>query len=397
VILSQPSFFKAFGGLVQSEPLEAWKAWLAIRYITAMSNWLTREFNMTRFEFFGKVLVGQEAPRVRWRRGVSLVSGYVPDAIGRRYVEKHFPPPAKARAERMVANILEAYRRAIGKLEWMSSSSRREALNKLAALKPRIGYPDEWRTYRQLAIKPDDLVGNQQRWRIFDNEQRMQRVTLDPERREWLVAPQVVNAYYNATTNEMMLPAGILQPPLFNADGDDAVNYGGIGAMIGHEIGHAFDAHGRLYDANGRLRDWWTPQDVQQFLRRAQALVDQFSAFAPPGGVHVNGARTLDENLGDLGGLSIAYQAYKISLDGKPAPVIDGLTGDQRFFMGWAQAWRAKSADGYIRQMLLIDPHAPPEFRTNGPVSNIDEFYAAFGVKPGDRLYREPDKRIRIW
>ena len=264
-------------------------------------------------------------------------------------------------------------------------------------LKTEVGYPSEWRTYRGLLIKPDDIVGNQQRWRVFDNERRMQQVGNTETPRVWQVSPQVVNAYYNATTNVIVLPAGILQPPLFNPDADDAVNYGGIGAMIGHEIGHGFDGHGRIYDASGRMRDWWTAEDVRQFSQRARALVDQFNGYAPPGGVAVNGTRTLDENLGDLGGLSIALQAYRLSLDGKPAPVIDGLTGEQRFFMGWAQAWRTKSSDGYVRQMLLVDSHAPPEFRTNGPVGNLQAFYQAFGVKAGDKLYREPAKRVTIW
>jgi predicted metalloendopeptidase len=397
VVVSQPSFFKTFAAMVPSTPLATWKAWLAIRYITAMSTWLTRDFNAVRFEFFGRVLVGQEVPRTRWKRGVGLVSGYLGDAIGRRYVEKHFPPAARAHATRIVDNVVEAYRRAIAQLDWMAPSSRREALAKLSGLRTKIGYPDEWRTYRSLVIKADDLVGNQQRWREFDNQYRMARLGATGDRRDWVVAPQVVNAYYAPTTNEMVLPAAILQPPLFDPDADDATNYGGIGAMIGHEIGHGFDAHGRYYDATGRVRDWWTPQDVRQFLTRARALVEQFNACSPLAGMHVNGVLTLDENLGDLGGLSIAYQAYKLSLQGRPAPVIDGLTGEQRFFMGWAQAWRTKSSDGYVRQMLLLDPHAPPEFRVNGPLSNLEAFYDAFGVKPGDKLYRDPAKRVTIW
>jgi predicted metalloendopeptidase len=397
VVVSQPSFFRAFAAMVPTTPLSTWKSWLAMRYITAMSTWLTREFNAVRFEFFGRVLVGQELPRTRWKRGVGLVSGYLGDAIGRRYVEKRFPPAAKAHAERIVDNVIEAYRRAIARLDWMAPSSRREALAKLANLKTKVGYPEEWRSYRSLVIKPDDLVGNQQRWREFDNQYRMARLGTSGDRRDWAVAPQVVNAYYGPATNEIVLPAAILQPPLFNPDADDAVNYGGIGAMVGHEIGHAFDAHGRYYDSTGRVRDWWTPQDLQQFLARARALVDEFNACSPLAGMHVNGMLTLDENLGDLGGLSIAYQAYRLSLQGRPAPVIDGVTGEQRFFMGWAQAWRTKSSDGYVRQMLLVDPHAPPEFRVNEPLSNLQAFYDAFGVKPGDRLYREEKARVRIW
>jgi predicted metalloendopeptidase len=396
VIVSQPSFFKTFAAMIPARPLETWKAWLAIRYITAMSSWLTREFNAVRFEFFGRVLVGQELPRPRWKRATGLASGYFPDAVGRRYVEKRFPPSAKYRAEKLVANIVEAYRRSISKLDWMSAQARRESLAKLATLKTKVGYPDQWHSYRGLVMKPDDIVGNHHRWRVYDNDVKMQRLAGESSR-DWLIAPQVVNAYYTPVANEIVLPAAILQPPLFNADGDDALNYGRIGAMIGHEIGHGFDLHGRFYDSQGRVRDWWTPDDVRQFEQRARALIEQFNGYSPLEGMRVNGALTLDENLGDLGGLSIAFQAYKLSLGGKPAPVINGLTGEQRFFMGWAQAWRTKSSDGYVRQMLLVDPHAPAEFRANGPVGNLQGFYDAFNLKPGDRLYREPGKRIRIW
>jgi putative endopeptidase len=399
MIVSQPSFFKTFAALMQTTPLSTWRAWLAIRYITSMSSSLSQPFERARFEFFGRVLVNQEVPRARWKRGVGLVSAYLPDAIGRRYVERRFPPASKARAERMVGRIVEAYRRAMATLEWMSPSSRREALAKLGTLTTKVGYPEDWHTYRGLIIKADDLVGNQQRWRVFDNETRMNRVGegASADRRNWLIAPQVVNAYYNAATNEIVLPAAMLQPPLFNPEADDAVNYGGMGAIIGHEIGHAFDTHGRYRDASGRSRDWWAPQDVRQFETRTRALLEQFTAYSPPGGVRVSGALTLDENLGDLGGLSIAYQAYTLSLEGRPSPVIDGLTGEQRFFAGWAQAWRTKSSDGYVRQMLLVDPHAPPEFRTNGPLGNLQAFYDAFGVKPGDKLYREPGARVTVW
>jgi putative endopeptidase len=399
VIVSQPSFFRTFAALVQTTPLTTWKAWLAIRYITATSSSLSQPFERARFEFFGRVLVNQDVPRARWKRAVGLVSTYLPDAIGRRYVEARFPPSAKLRAEQIVGRIADAYRRAMSTLDWMSPSSRRQALAKLAALRTKVGYPEDWHSYRGLVIRPDDLVGNQQRWRVFDNEARMGRMAAGAgaDRRDWLIAPQVVNANYNAARNEIVVPAAMLQPPLFNPEPDDAVNYGGIGAIVGHEIGHAFDAHGRFYDATGRMRDWWTPQDVREFETRARALIAQFNACTPLPGVHVNGSLTLDENLGDLGGLSIAYQAYELSLDGRPSPVIDGLTGEQRFFAGWAQAWRTKSSDGYVRQMLLVDPHAPPEFRTNGPLGNLQAFYDAFGVKAGDRLYREQGARVTIW
>ena len=397
IVISQPSFFTAFAALVPVTPLETWKAWLTARYVTDAAPLLSQAFSDARFDFFGRVLVDQEAPRARWKRAVGLVSVYLGDAVGRLYVQKHFPPAAKARITRIAENEIAAYRQAVKQSDWMSSRARDEALRKLATLATRIGYPDEWRDYSGLVITPGDLIGNVQRAKEFDRESRLARLLQPDDRDRWLLTPQTVNAYYSPGLNEIVFPAAILQPPLFQAGADDAVNYGAIGAIIGHEIGHALDGHGRVYDASGAVRDWWTPSDVQQFQTRTRPLVAQFDAYSPLPGMHVNGAFTLDENVGDLGGLAIAFRAYLASLKNRPSPVLDGFTGEQRFFLGWAQVWRSKERDGYLRQRLLTIPYAPGEDRANGPVSHIDGFYAAFGVQPGDALYRAPQDRVRIW
>jgi predicted metalloendopeptidase len=299
--------------------------------------------------------------------------------------------------EQMIRNLIEAYRQSITTLEWMTPETRKEALDKLSKFTPKIGHPVKWRDYSALEIKPDDLVGNVQRAVRLETEYQIGKLTRPVDRDEWLMTPQTINAYYNPVKNEIVFPASILQPPFFDVDADDAVNYGAIGAVIGHEIGHGFDDQGRRFDGTGKLRDWWQPADEAEFQKRAKLLVEQFNAYSPVAGMTVNGELTLGENIGDLGGLAIAYKAWKISLAGKPSPVIDGLTGEQRFFMGWAQAWRAKARDEYLRRQVLSDPHSAAEFRANGPLGNIPEFYEAFGVKPGDKLYREPAKRVKIW
>jgi predicted metalloendopeptidase len=400
LILSQPSFFKAFAAMVPARPMETWRAWLTARYVTALAPYLSRPFSDARFVFFGRVLSGQTDIRVAWKRGVGLVNAFMGDAIGTLYVERHFSAAERRRAERLVATIVEAYRRSIRHLDWMSDATRQGALDKLTHLGMNVGYPDVWRDYTGLVVKPDDLVGNLTRARLFDNDHRMSRLRdadAGPAAAEWLITPQTVNAYYNPALNEIVLPAAMLQPPLFTPGADDAVNYGAIGAVIGHEIGHGFDGLGRMFDASGAARDWWTPADERAFRVRAARLVDQFNAESPLPGLHVNGVLTLGENIGDLGGLSIAYQAYHLSLGGKPAPVIDGLTGDQRFFIGWARIWRSKYRDEYLRQTLLAQPYAPERYRANGPVANLDAFYAAFDVKPGDAMYRAPADRVTVW
>jgi len=397
IILSQPSFFKSFAALVPVTPLESWKAWLAARYLTACAPYLPRAFSDLRFEFFGRVLTGQELPRTHWKRGVSLVNGFLGDAVGRLYVGKHFPPPAKARAEQLVATVIAAFKAAIPEAPWMTAKTKRAALDKLARLSAKVGHPDRWRDYGRLVIKPDDLFGNVQRATQVENDYKLARFTRPVDHAEWLMTPQTVNAYYSPAVNEIVVPAAMLQPPLFNVDADDAVNYGAIGAVVGHEIGHAFDERGRRFDGTGAVRNWWTVSDEQAFESIASALVEQFNAYSPVEGAHVNGLVTLRENIGDLSGLAIAWRAYRMSLAGKRSPVIDGFTGDQRFFLSWAQAWRGRIREEYLHQTLLSTPHAPPQYRANGPASNLDGFYEAFAVKPGDGMFRPPNNRVRIW
>ena len=397
LILLQPSFFRRFAELVPATPIATWKAWLAARFITATAPYLSQAFNDARFEFFGRVLSGQELPRTRWKRGVSLVSSYLGDAAGRLYVERHFPPSSRARVERMVACMREAFGRAIDESEWMAPATRREARQKLSRLAIRVGHPDAWHDYGKLVIERDDLFGNIQRAQRFQNAHRMRRLAGLTDPGEWLITPQAVNAYYAPATNEIVLPAGVLQPPLFDPATDDAVNYGAIGAVVGHEMGHAFDERGRASDGDGKTRDWWTAADVEGFARRVAPLVAQFDAYGPLPGTHVNGTLTRAENIGDLSGLAIAYRAYTLSLGSRRSPVVDGFSGEQRFFLSWARAWRGKDREEYLRQILFSNQHAPWQYRANGPVSNFGPFYDAFGVKPGDRLYRPPAERVRIW
>ncbi|MEZ5316793.1 MAG: M13-type metalloendopeptidase [Vicinamibacterales bacterium] len=397
VVISQPSFFRDFAAMVPTTPLATWKSWLAAQVITLHASHLSTPFEQAAFELFGRTLSGQQELRPRWKRGVQLVNGNMGEALGELYVEQHFPESAKARMEGMIANLIEAYRRSITELDWMTPETRKAALEKLSKFRAKIGYPDKWRDYAGLDIEAGDLVGNVERATRLETEYQIGKLKRPVDNDEWLMTPQTINAYYNPVKNEIVFPAAILQPPFFDVTVDDAANYGAIGAVIGHEIGHGFDDQGRRFDGDGKLRDWWQPADEAEFGKRAKVLVDQFNAYSPVAGLHVNGELTLGENIGDLGGLSIAYQAWKISLGGQPSPVIDGLTGDQRFFMGWAQAWRAKARDAYLQQQVKADPHAWAEFRANGPLGNIPAFYEAFGVKPGDKLYRDPAVRVKIY
>ncbi len=396
-VIQQPSFFTAFAAMVPTTPLETWKAWLTARAITDAAPLLHAELSEAAFDFFGRTLTGQQAQRDRWKRGISLVNASVGEGLGRLYVEKHFPPEARTRMQRMIANLIEAYRQAITESTWMTPATRKEALAKLAKFTPKVGYPDRWRDYGSLRIVPGDLVGNVDRARAFETEYQIAKLDRPVDKFDWLMTPQTVNAYYNPPKNEIVFPAAILQRPFFDMEADDAMNYGAIGSVIGHEIGHGFDDQGRHYDGDGRLRDWWTPEDQAEFQRRTQRLVEQFAAYSPLPGIFINGELTLGENIGDLAGVSIAHRAWRLSLDGRPSPTIDGLTGEQRFFMGWVQAWRAKARDEYLQRQVLADPHSWAEFRANGPLTNIDAFYEAFDVQPGDRMYRAPEERVRIW
>ena len=396
VILAQPSFFKAFAALVPQTPIATLRGWLLARFVTAAAPYLSRAFDDARYDFFGVTLTGQESPRERWKRGVSMVNGFLGDALGKLYVETHFPDSTRARVQKILANVIAAYREALKDSDWLSAPARREAIEKLSALSTGIGYPGQWRSYRGLDIAPDDLIGNWQRALAFDNLYRLGNVG-GTAGGEWVVPPQTVNAYYSPGANEIVLPAAIFQPPLFDPAADDAVNYGAIGSLIAHEIGHAFDDRGRRYDGSGAVRDWWTPADMQRFEERSARLADQLERYEPLPGQRVNGTLAVAETMADLGGLAVALRAYRLSLKNGGGPVIDGLTGEQRFFMGWAQMWRARERDAYVRSTLQTSPYLPPALRANAAVSNLDAFFDAFGVKPGNRLYRAPAERIRIW
>ena len=399
VIVAQPSYFTALADAVVNVSLDDWKDWLAWNLIRAYSPVLSKPFVDENFAFYGKVLTGAQELKPRWKRGVATVEGTLGEVVGKLFVEKHFPPAAKERMKELVANLTAAYRQNIQNLEWMSPETKTKALEKLSKFTPKIGYPDQWRDYSKLEIRRDDLVGNLQRSAAFEIDRNLAKLGQPVDKGEWFMTPQTVNAYYNPGMNEIVFPAAILRPPFFDMTADDAVNYGGIGAVIGHEIGHGFDDQGAKYNGDGNMVDWWTDTDLKAFEARSKKLIDQYSAFEPAQlpGQHVNGALTIGENIGDLGGLTIAYQAYKLALGGKPAPVLDGLTGAQRFFIGWAQVWRGKARDAEATRRLATDPHSPAEFRCNGTIRNVPEFYEAFGVKEGDKLFLAPGDRVKIW
>jgi putative endopeptidase len=402
LVVREPGFAAGFAALWQSEDLAAWRDWLAYHVVSARAPYLTQEVTEANFDFYGRTLTGAQELRERWRRGVGFVEGAMGEAVGKVYVERHFPPAHKQRMDALVAHLVEAYRRSITALDWMSEETKAKALTKLDKFTPKIGYPARWRDYSALEVEPDDLVGNVRRANAFEQDYELGKIGKPIDRDEWFMTPQTVNAYYNPGLNEIVFPAAILQPPFFDADADDAANYGGIGAVIGHEIGHGFDDQGSKYDGDGRLVDWWTAQDRAAFEERTKALIDQYSAFSPRqlgGSHHVNGALTIGENIGDLGGLAIAIEAYELAL-GAPVeqgPVIDGLTAAQRLFIGWAQSWRTKARDEEVVRRLATDPHSPDEFRCNGVARNLEAFHAAFGVQPGDGLYLAPEERVSIW
>ena len=399
VVVAQPSYFTGMAEAVSEISLDDWKTYLTWNILRDRAPMLSKAFVNENFEFFGKTLSGIPELRPRWKRGVQLVEGSLGEAAGQLYVAKHFPPQAKERMKVLVKNLIEAYREDIQHLDWMSAETKKKALEKLDKFTPKIGYPDKWRDYSKLDIDRGDLIGNTKRSSAFGLNYEINKLGKPIDRYEWGMTPQTVNAYYNPLMNEIVFPAAILQPPFFDLNADDAVNYGGIGAVIGHEIGHGFDDQGAKFDGTGNLQNWWGESDLKEFGKRAKKLIEQYNAFEPAAlpGQHVNGALTIGENIGDLGGLAIAYKAYKISLGGKPSPVIDGLTGEQRLFIGWAQVWRSKHRDAEAIKRLTTDPHSPAEFRCNGVVRNLKEFHDAFGVKKGDKLWLDPEERVRIW
>ena len=399
VIVQQPSFFEGLGAILASFDLEAWKAWLQWHIISGAAPYLSDEFTTENFAFFGKTLSGTPELRERWKRAVSMIEGSLGEAVGKVYVQKYFPAEAKARMEKLVANLIEAYRISINELEWMSPDTKVKALEKLGKFRPKIGYPDKWRDYSALQTTADDLYGNVGRVVKFQRDHELSKIGKPVDRDEWHMAPQTVNAYYNPVMNEIVFPAAILQPPFFGLNHDDAVNYGGIGAVIGHEIGHGFDDQGSKYDGDGALNNWWTDADRSAFEARTKALIAQYDVLTPEEApdVTVNGALTIGENIGDLGGLTIAYKAYQISLAGKASAVIDGMSGEQRLLLSWAQVWRAKVRPEEMRRRVATDPHSPAEFRCNQILKNFTPFYEAFEVTDNDALWLEEQSRVQIW
>jgi predicted metalloendopeptidase len=397
IVVNQPSYLKALAATVNEIPVDAWKPYLKASLLNGFAPYLNKALVDAEFGFYNTTLRGVKEQQPRWKRGVNLLNGNLGEMLGKLYVDRHFKPEAKARMEGLVANLREAYRQGIDQLEWMGPETKKQAQEKLAKFRPKIGYPNKWRDYSKLEIKKGDLVGNVIAAFRHENAYQLGKVgkPIDPE--QWGMTPQTVNAYYNPVRNEIVYPAAILQPPFFNLEADDAVNYGGIGAVIGHEMGHGFDDQGRRYDATGALRDWWTKQDEAEYMKRAKVLVDQFNEFEPLPGLHVNGELTLGENIADLTGLVIARQAYLLALKGTPGPAIDGVSADQRFYMGWAQSWKAKEREESLRQQVLTNVHSPEMYRANGPIRNIPEFYAAFGVKEGDKMFLPPAQRVKIW
>jgi putative endopeptidase len=399
IVVSTPDFFAGAATLLASESLSVWQEWLALRVINSAAPYLSSAFVDTNFAFYGTTISGTPRNKDRWKRGVAVVEAALGEAVGQIYVDRHFPEGHKARMQTLVANLIEAYRQSISGLEWMGEGTKAEALRKLGAFRAKIGFPDEWIDYTAVVIDPADLLGNVERAHNADVDRHLDEVGKPVDLNKWLMTPQTVNAYYHPMLNEVVFPAAILQPPFFTADADDAVNYGGIGAVIGHEIGHGFDDQGSQFDGKGELRNWWTEDDRKAFEALTGRLVDQFDALSPYAapGHNVNGRLTLGENIGDLGGLTIAHKAYRLSLDGQAPEVLDGLTGEQRFFASWAAGWRQVIRTEEAVRRLATDPHSPNEFRTNAIAKNLDSFHAAFGVTEEDGMWMPPAERVSIW
>lgn len=396
-VVSQLSYFETFGDMFDDVSVETWKHYMTLRTVNRFASVLTEEINDRNFAFYGKVLRGTPEQEPRWKRGVDATDNALGEVLGQLYVEKYFPPAAKARMEELVDNLIVAYGESIKDLEWMSEETKQKALEKLSKFTPYVGYPSEWRDYSELTVTDDNLVENIKRSYAFDYQESISEIGQPVKEEDWGMTPQTVNAYYSPVRNEIVFPAGILQPPFFDMDAEDAVNYGGIGAVIGHELGHGFDDQGSKYDGDGNLNSWWTDGDREAFDARGAQLAAQYDGYEVIPETFINGKLTLGENIGDLAGLTIAYRAYVNSLNGKESPVMDGFTGEQRVFLGWAQVWKNKARDEFVRNQVLSDPHSPADYRVNGTVVNIPAFYEAFDVKPGDDLYLPPEERVTIW
>ncbi|MAD89969.1 MAG: peptidase M13 [Pseudoalteromonas sp.] len=397
LIVSQPSYLEKLADIYQQTDLTTWQHYLTFHFVNAHADKLSSDMVELQFSFYGKTLRGLEAQSPTWKKAVDASNSVLGELLGKIYVKEYFPPEAKARMQDLVANLIKGFEQSIDNLEWMSADTKVAAKDKLSKFTPKIGYPDKWKDYSALEIQSGDLLGNYVRYNQWAYADMRNKLGKPVDRSEWFMTPQTVNAYYNPVNNEIVFPAAILQPPFFNLEADDAVNYGAIGAVIGHELGHGFDDQGAKYDGNGNLRNWWSESDLAQFEQRGDQLVAQYNAFKPFEDAHVNGELTLGENIGDLGGLTVAYKAYMLSLGNEKAPVIDGYTGEQRFFMGWSQIWRRKYRDEELRNRLMTDSHSPSHYRVIGVLPNMPEFYKAFDVKEGDAMYLAPEKRVKIW
>ena len=396
-IVFEPDAVQALGALFRQVPVERWRQYLTYHYLAGNADTLPKAFDDAAFDFYGRALHGRQQQQARWKRAAAAVDAGLGEAAGELYVQRYFPPSSKAQMLELVENLRISYRVHIEKLPWMSADTKKVALEKLAAFRPKIGYPDKWRDYSALAVKPGDAFGNVARAAAFDWQRQVKRLGGPTDRGEWGMTPQTINAYYNATFNEVVFPAAILQPPFFDPHADAAVNYGAVGGVIGHEMGHGFDDQGAKSDARGVLHTWWLPQDTEAFHARVDRLAAQYDSYTVLPGLNINGRLTLGENIGDLGGLSVANDAYHRSLHGKAAPRLGALSADQRFFLSWAQVWRQKQRDEDLRSQVTSDPHSPSDFRINGVVRNIDAWYSAFDVRPGQKLYLPPNQRVRIW
>lgn len=397
IIINQPSYISALGKQVANTELDKWKTYLKWQTLTHSASYLSDAFDKENFAFYSTILNGQQQQEPRWKRGVSSVNGMLGEVVGKIYVKHHFTPEAKSRMTDLVENLRGAYGESIDTLEWMSPDTKVAAKEKLAKFTPKIGYPDQWKDYSQLVIKQNDLLGNVIRAKQLEHQQNLDKLGNPIQKWEWFMTPQTVNAYFNPTMNEIVFPAAILQAPFFNMQADDAVNYGGIGAVIGHEMGHGFDDQGSKYDGDGNLKNWWTKTDLAEFQKRGKTLINQYNGYQVFDDLNVNGELTLGENIGDLSGVTIAYKAYKMSLNGKEAPVIDGLSGDERFFIGFTQIWRAKLKEKAMRNRVATDPHSPAKFRAIGALSNMPEFYELYQLKEGDAMYLPESQRVKIW